>query len=235
MRTPQQIEQIVSSFSPPYSVEDFLTQIEIDHLVAMFEDSRNHIHKNTGPITLNLHSDSWQDPVLANVISKLHAILGDFDILAAFFFYVEMPHIIHNDDSFSLPVTYKGVTLPLKITYTNENVGLPSLCFFDQYYLNGPSKFYNGETKMAMYHNIPVFNYDSVIGTTNEPFPENTRVSHFSHIKAKWLEGLSLDVMLPWKPGNALIFDSIRLHCASNFVSQGIQSKLGISIFTQKS
>jgi hypothetical protein len=56
---------------------------------------------------------------------------------------------------------------------------------------------------------------------------------YLSHLKGKWLEGLSFDRAMPWKPGNVLIFDSVQLHCASDFVKQGITSKLGISIFTK--
>jgi GTP-binding protein LepA len=38
----------------------------------------------------------------------------------------------------------------------------------------------------------------------------------------------------PNAPLQALIFDSVRLHCASDFRKLNIQSKLGISIFTKK-
>jgi hypothetical protein len=38
---------------------------------------------------------------------------------------------------------------------------------------------------------------------------------------------------LKWKPTDALVFDSVRLHCASDFRKLNIQSKLGISIFTK--
>ena len=48
-----------------------------------------------------------------------------------------------------------------------------------------------------------------------------------------WLSGLTFWGTLDWRPGNALIFDSTRLHCASDFRQQGIKSKLGISIFTK--
>ena len=111
----------------------------------MFQAGRDKIHKNTGPVTLNIMDENWSDPVLSSIKARLHDILGDFNILAAFFFYVESPHIIHNDDSYVLPETYKGITLPLQITHQDGNQGEPSLCFFNQYYLEGPSKFFNGE------------------------------------------------------------------------------------------
>ena len=65
------------------------------------------------------------------------------------------------------------------------------------------------------------------------PFDESTRCTYLQHLKPKWLSGLTLWGTLDWSPGNALIFDSTRLHCASDFRQQGIVSKLGISIFTR--
>jgi hypothetical protein len=63
---------------------------------------------------------------------------------------------------------------------------------------------------------------------------ESTRCTYLTHLKYKWLEGLTLWGTIKWKPGTAIIFDSVRLHCASDFRKLGIKSKLGISIFTRK-
>lgn len=234
MRTSDQRDAIIAHFSPPFVEENFLTQTELEYLIAMFNDGRDKIHKNTGPVTLNIHDEHWSDPVLSSIRDRLHAIIGDFNILAAFLFYVETPHIIHNDDSYDLPETYKGITLPLQLTHQDGNQGEPHLCFFDQYYLEGPSKFFNGDSNRMIFHNKPVYSYEDVQLTTSDPFPESTRIQHLSHLKPAWLKGLSFDVALPWVPGKALIFDSVRLHCASNFLAQGIKSKLGMSIFTRK-
>ena len=234
MRTKDQRDAIIAHFSPPFAEENFLSPPEIEYLITFFNEGRDKIHKNTGPVTLNITDEMWSDPVLTGIKTKLHGIIGDFNVLAAFFFYVETPHIIHNDDSFALPETYKGITLPLQLTHQDGFKGEPQLCFFNQYYLEGPSKFFNGDTQRVIYHNQPVYSYEEVQLTTDEPFPESLRVKYLSHLKRSWLKGLSFDVAMPWIPGNALIFDSVRLHCASNFRSQGIKSKLGLSIFTYK-
>lgn len=234
MRSTEQRNAIIAHFSPPFAEDNFLTQTELDYLVALFNEARDKIHKNTGPVTLNITHEMWSDPVLSSIRDKLHGIIGEFDIFAAFFFYVETPHIIHNDDSFDLPETYKGITLPLQITHQDGFKGEPELCFFNQYYLEGPSKFFNGDTTSTIYHNQPVYSYDAVQGTTEEPFNEQLRLRYFSHLKPSWLKGLSFDRAMKWTPGRAIIFDSVRLHCASNFRAHGIKSKLGLSIFTYK-
>jgi hypothetical protein len=115
---------------------------------------------------------------------------------------------------------------------TGEYQAFPSLCFFDQFYFHGPAKFFKGDVDIPTYYNKPVYDYKDINGLVNTPFVDND--NHFTHLKSKWLEGLSLHSVLDWVPGNALVFDSVRLHCASDFRKLGIKSKLGISIFTKK-
>ena len=173
----------------------------------------------------------FSDLVVEKIIAKLKTHILDFQITAAFFFQTDYPHIIHNDDTFELPDTvYKGITLPLHIS--GEYSTFPSLCFFDQFYFHGPAKFFKGDTNIPTYYNKQVYDYNAVDNLSNLPFDD--RDSLFTHLKPQWLEGLSLHSALDWIPGSALVFDSTRLHCASDFRKLGIKSKLGISIFTKK-
>jgi hypothetical protein len=150
---------------------------------------------------------------------------------AGFFFWTNYPHIVHNDDTFELPDTvYKGINLPLEFEGTTDIY--PKLCFFDQYYFHGPAKFFNGSKNIPTHYNKQVYEYTDVSGIVVEPFQDNDRL--FTHLNPKWLEGLSLQTSLDWIPGRALIFDSVQLHCASDFRNLSIRSKLGISIFTKR-
>lgn len=235
MRTLEQIAEIKRRIEDPYEVKDFLTTEEISHLINLFELNKNSInspvvYKNTGPVTLDLLL-LIKDPVVANILERLITVIGPFEITAAFFFFTTYPHIIHNDDTFELPDNvYKGITIPLRI----DGAAVPDLCFFDQFYFHGPAKFFNGDTDIPTYYNKQVYNYNEVDGNVGSMIiDESTRVNYFTHLKSTWLKGLSLWGTLKWRPGNALIFDSTRLHCASDFRRQGIKSKLGISIFTK--
>jgi hypothetical protein len=120
----------------------------------------------------------------------------------------------------------------LPLTLDNFTGVYPKLCFFDQFYFHGPSKFFNGDESIPTYYNKQVYDYQDVSGLVNGVFSDNN--NYFTHLKPQWLEGLSLHSSLDWIPGHALIFDSVRLHCASDFRNLGIKSKLGISIFTKK-
>ena len=52
---------------------------------------------------------------------------------------------------------------------------------------------------------------------------------YLTHLEDKWLKGLSFNSAHAWRPGNAIVFDCVRLHCGSNFKGK----KLGLSIFTE--
>lgn len=51
---------------------------------------------------------------------------------------------------------------------------------------------------------------------------------HLNHIVYDDLQGLSLDQIVPWVTGEAIVFDRTQLHCATS----GHTSKTGITIFT---
>jgi hypothetical protein len=234
MRNKDSIAKIKSRISDPYTLENFLKKEDINHLILLYNSEQANInspavYKNTGPVTLDL-KNYITDPVVSKILEKLKLTLGAFEIAAAFFFYTETPHIIHNDDTFELPDSvYKGITIPLKI----DGSAIPKLCFFDQFYFHGPAKFFNGSKDIPTYYNKQVYNYADVDGICDLVFDESTRCTYLTHLNPKWLKGLTFWGTLNWQPGNALVFDSTRLHCASDFIQQGIKSKLGISIFTK--
>lgn len=230
MRTEEAKAEIRALWKPTQIVESFLSALEIKYLIDLYENSGGKTLKNTGPTTLNLYFPS-NDPVLQGVAERCQALLGSFDVVSAMFFHVKQPHVIHNDDSFEYPTMDRGITLPLRYVGGDQP---PSLCLFEQWYLDGPSKFFAGDSGHQVFYNRPVYDYRGVENLVDTIIPSQVYDRYFTHLKPSWLKGLSLDAALPWIPGNALIFDATRLHCASDFRTQGITSKLGISIFTKK-
>jgi hypothetical protein len=235
MRTTEQIDNIKASVSDPFEVKDFLTASEISHLINLFNVTKENVnspavYKNTGPVTLDLNP-FLLDPVIDTIVKKLTDVIGPYKITAAFFFSTDYPHIIHNDDTFELPDNvYKAITIPLEI----RGDRIPKLCFFDQFYFHGPAKFFRGGKDIPTYYNKQLYDYKDVDGISEGMLiDESTRVTYLTHLKSTWLTGLTLWGTLDWRPGNILVFDSTRLHCASDFRSLGIKSKLGISIFTK--
>lgn len=237
MRTADQIEKIKSRFSDPVLIENVLSDQELNHLIKLFETAEDKnaplVYKNTGPVTLDI-KHYINDPVILQLMRKIKSTIGEIEIAAGFFFKTDYPHIIHNDDTFELPDNvYKGITIPLKA----EGVGIkgyPKLCFFKQNYFHGPSKFFNGDKEIPTYYNKQVYDYSLIDGLTKEKINDETYLKYFTHLKPQWLEGLSLLSAVEWRPGSMIIFDSVKLHCASDFRKLGITHKLAISIFTKQ-
>lgn len=233
MRSAEQISRIESRIIEPYKVDNFLSSVEITHLLNLFKQTQvGKIHKNTGPITLNLEY-FLHDSIVDNIFTKLVDLIGDFQLTSSFFFKVTFPHIIHNDDVFDLPDVYRGITLPLECQ--GSFTEYPKLCFFDQFYFHGPAKFFNGSKDIPTYYNKQVYEYSDVSYKSDKPIDPNIKEQYFTHLKDNWLEGLSFKSAIDWKPGSAIIFDSTRLHCASDFRKLDITSKTAISIFTKTS
>lgn len=233
MRTIEQIQKIKSRIVDPYVIKDFLTYDEIESLVKIFNsDNESKIHKNTGPITLNIHP-YLQYPIFKTVLKKIENEIGEFRLMTAFFYTVHSPHIIHNDDLFELPEdSYRAFTIPLTIDGNMTSEKYPRLCMFDQFYFHGPAKFFNKNEEIPTWYNKQVYEYSQVDGLVNTQVVDTDK--YLTHLKPEWLEGLSLHSTLEWKPTNAIVFDSLRLHCASDFRQLGIKEKLGLSIFTLK-
>jgi len=112
------------------------------------------IHKNTGPITAAIKD--YNIDVLKKIENKIYKLYPDSEIYHGMFFYVERPHIIHNDDNREKwPKIYKAFNIPLEYDGEEE----PHLCFFDQVYLEGPSKFFKGEQDVETHYNTIVNDY----------------------------------------------------------------------------
>jgi hypothetical protein len=235
MRTQADKNKIISNLTAPFSVENFLDRDEIQILVDIFKNDQMKIYKNTGPVTVNVPKTDLKDlPIFQTILKRLQPFIGEnFEVYTAFLFYVEVPHIIHNDDSFDYPMIYKGIAIPLEIEYQTEDVGYPSLCFFDQFYLEGPSKFFNGSSNIPTFYNKCVYDYLEVHNKSLKGISKDIKEKYFTHLRDSWLTGLTFCSAFEWRPGNAIIFDCARLHAASDFKTQGIKSKLGISIFTK--
>ena len=121
MRTNKAIDSIKSRIIDPYSITNFISSRDIEHLIKLFESQKTEpvaVYKNTGPITVDIANYS-EDPVLAKIIDQIKKEIGTVEITAGFFFTTNYPHIIHNDDTFELPDgVYRAITLPLQITRT---------------------------------------------------------------------------------------------------------------------
>lgn len=216
----------------PTRIENFLEYLELKALINMFS-WMSKVHKNTGPICTDLTSYcNTGSGLMHGIFKRIKEHIGDCEVMHAMHFMTDVPHIIHTDGDKSMPKVYKAITIPLQTI--GEKTEDPKLIFFDQHYKGPPSKFFNGEKNVETYYNDCLYQYDGVEGLNMSKFISvQDHHKYMSHIKHRWLEGLSIQSMHNWVPGDAIIFDCTQLHCASDFRKVGVTSKLGISIFTK--
>lgn len=224
MRTQEQINTIKKYEQLPRVHEAVVSNEKTKFLLDYYHNSNDVIEKNTGPKVLFVKQG---EDIIDDIIEKLQKIYGRFNVRSAHFFDVTQPHIIHNDDHKSLPNSYRAFTIPLWADGKDSDIGL---VMYEQFYYHGPAKFINGETEGGnkIYYNEFIRDYKNVDYLSTDKII-NTDISH---LRSHWLEGLSIYKILPWKIGNILSFESLRLHSSTDFNSKGISRKIGISIFT---
>jgi hypothetical protein len=71
--------------------------------------------------------------------------------------------------------------------------------------------------------------YEKITGyIANKKFDKDIYNQYLNHINYEDLTGLTLDKIVPWQPGDVIVFDRTQLHCATH----GHKVKIGITIFT---
>lgn len=230
MRTQQQIEKIMSRYESTKVHSGVISDDFIKYLLDVFYNAPK-IVKNTGPVVMNYSPDrnkkqEWFEPVQELVDD----LLGPSLVWGSNIFRVEKPHIVHNDDYHEKVYDiYKTLVIPLEISKPTNFV------VFDQAYLEGPVKCFRGYKKVPeSYYNKSLTDYSDIINYTDKPFDLHTWNTYLSHVPYEALHGLTVETIVEWKPGDIIEFDMGKLHSAANFVKQGIDYKIGYSIFTAK-
>lgn len=223
-------QEILNRLEPTLVHENAITEDLLNKLISAYETGEKN-HKPTGPVTVDYYPNE-KDEWWTELNSLLTTYIGEHLIFATNFFDVTKPHIIHNDDSLAKkPRLYKTVVIPLRIKKPTNFV------VFDQCYLDGPIKGRHGakqelDATKAKYYNQNLFDNSQLEYYTNNMFDEVIWNKYLTHQPIERFWGLSVEKIVPWKPGNIIIFDTARLHCATDFVTQGIDRKLGYSVFT---
>ena len=229
MRTQEQITAIKNTQSDPKQLWDILHPCDINALLDYYNTSKNVEQKNTGPKVLYVKEG---EGVIDHILKMLRHRYGNFSVRSAHYFDVSKPHIIHNDDDFDYPQCYKAFVIPLLVE--GATCDKAKFFVFDQSYYGGPAKFVNGEdvTGKPVHYNTFLTDYKDVTDRASSGL-DNFELQYLTHLKPKWIEGLSVNKYFDWRIGSIISFDSLNLHCSSNFNAPGITRKIGLSIFTE--
>jgi hypothetical protein len=229
VRSTEALKSMKSAISPSYQVEDFLSPLDVQELLAAFWASSEKEVKPNGPICAAYKGNAKIDR-RALSLTGARRILG-----TSLFFSTAVPHVLHIDcPKESRETPFKAVLLPLAAE--SEGPSGPfdiSFFTFEQHWYGQPAKFFRGERRIFSPHNVPVYEYSGLEnlkgGMTVLSADERKQLGH---IHPRWLDGLSIESSWDWKIGSAIVFDSYRVHCAGNFPAFGVRAKTGLSIFT---
>ncbi len=236
--TVDQVAQIKSKDGPSKTVENFISISELQYL-------REEIKKISFPEqgdTSKYFGASFQDDFAKDVkdifSGKLHELIGEH--VLDFFAWQEAinPWKIHADLRWypdKLP--YKVVLIPIDVVSEQETwKDTYTIAFKQRNYLEGNqntdnrAKGNDDQSKWKRPYDKP--------GTRNlingYSITEQQHKQYFSHMDYAFLEGLQIDNIYKWTPCSAVIWDQDQLHCADNFLANGIKTKRSLIFFTNQ-
>jgi hypothetical protein len=214
-----------SLWSPPARHDNVFDQKMISTLRNMQETGQK-IGKAGGVVD----TDGEECVRYPEVINTVKRLVGENAVIhQATFFQTRRPFPIHTDtlrDPALRP--WKVVLIPLGC-----EPDLPShTVLFNQRWTGLSANFTKGTAGFPSFVHDTVTDYSDVLGLSDEPFPTDFHQKHLQHIKTKMLEGLSLDQIIQWRLGSAIVFDCCQLHTSDDFRANGVTTKRGLTIIT---
>lgn len=167
------------------------------------------------------------------ITTKLQKLFGhnNFYIPRIHLFRVEIPFGIHADGSHLDELAYKQLVIPLEIN------PMPLETYL---ILMNQRIYYAGECppnlikKPITFHNKQIYDrVNKVSGYTNQHEIDDSLIKKYwgdDYYLKDWLKGFTIQLAYKWHIGDILAFDSSTVHAASNFIQDGVQHKVGISV-----
>ena len=155
-----------------------------------------------------------------------------------FYFWQQGIFAPHTDSLIHIPgyVPYKDVLIPLEM---EGGVDSPYYTFNQRWYGRGCHfKYKHIDNMFALYSDImrekPYGEYKFFKNYESDPdkmISKDWYDEYFGEIyNYEMLQGFSLNKMLPWTPGRAIVTDSSMIHGATNYKIKGGKYKLGITL-----
>ena len=214
------------SLLPTHRMENLLTPSDIEDLLKL---------KHSLPVTAekpyNTETQVDKDWARDFVRTRFPELDSDFEICYSHFLNQTLPYIIHTDGPLSLDMKgYFNILIPLEI-----NGSAAHTVTFEQSFSGKGRAFVKGVTDDELEVYDLTKDYADVENLSSAHFPKEAMTSHLDHIEAASLEGLSLEKIMDWRIGDAILFDRYRLHSSSSFKKFGLKDKTSLIIATRHS
>lgn len=241
-RPKEQVDQMLDRCGTTVILKRFISDIDIDTLLNLYYAGTNKDYKNigyksnpsSGPITY-IAKEFKHKSEFVEIFDRIQQKLNlNLNIWGGNFFETTKPYIIHNDIDFRHEIIPgKCIVIPLVKNYKTDHHKASDtdakFYIFDQMFFHGAVKCFKNSEEIISPYNIPLYDYSDIYKIHNDNRMPNVDAGH---MRQEWLEGFSIEKECNWVPGDVIVFDCARLHCASNFHNNNIESKIGLSLFT---
>lgn len=165
------------------------------------------------------------------VLSTIPDFTTRIEICYSHFLTQTLPYIVHTDGPLSEQMKgHYNILIPLQI---NGDAG--HTVTFEQSFRGPGRAFVKGQTEDELEVYDFTKNYSGVSCLTDAEFPKEIRTAFLDHIEPTSLEGLSLEKVIEWVPGDIIMFDRYRLHSSSSFKRFGLKDKTSLIVATRLS
>lgn len=185
---------------------------------------------------------SYSDPqgiILKNIFDeKIKKIIGDYEL--DFFAWQEAikPWKIHADLRwYPEKLPYKVILVPLDVVSDQDSwKETHTIAFKQRDYLESNTNSDRGKKGNSdqSHWKRPADNPGTHNVVKGCSISKEQHKKYFSHMDYEFLEGLEIDNIYKWTPCSAVTWDQNQLHCADNFLANGITTKRSLIFFTNQ-
>ena len=236
--TVDQVEQIKSKDGPSSTIENFISIDELKYLQQEIKKVSFPEHGETSKYFGASYQDHFAKEIKDIFAGKLHNLIGDH--VLDFFAWQEAitPWKIHADLRWypdKLP--YKVVLIPIDVVSDQDNWrDTYTIAFKQRNYLEGnknTDKRSQGNDDQSKWKR-PFDRPGTRKLIEGYSITQSQHTKYFSHMAYDFLEGLEIDNIFKWTPCSAVVWDQDQLHCADNFLANGIKTKRSLIFFTNQ-
>jgi len=216
-------------------VQTYQNIISLEHIEKLLnyhyiDDSRTDSRPTVRSKHPRWNLDQWPQQPIANVLEQV--LDKEYNVEEVIFTESTICFQIHTDSGYNNKPLYKAIIIPLQCDRG-------STIFFDNHWYKDAAKFTRSADPFEHIKDKPeqfvtkdqrITDYSEISNYNDTPFDRQFYEQYLTHVPYENLHGLTVDSIVPWVPGDAIVFDRTQLHCASNEHDH----KIGITLFTTR-
>ena len=236
--TENEVKKMQSADGKSKTFHDVITQ-------EQFKFLQNIIKKIKYPVVgtnSKYAGGSFRDPIGQKIKQIFHEplkkIIGEYELDSYAWQEAINPRKIHTDMHwYKDKLPYKTILFPLDVISDSDSwKDTYTIAFKQRDYLESNTNSNKGKKGNSdqSHWKRPADNpgtHDIVKGYS---ISKEQHEKYFSHMDYDFLEGLEIDNIFKWTPGSCVTWDQNQLHCADNFLANGITTKHCLIFFTNQ-